>query len=1074
MLSSRSLNILNPSPPAISLTPAVSQGRSRSGTLPSYSSIGSIPIGSNNTNFNHSPLLNGSAQDPLGLPTMDHISLGLSGSNAVDIPSSTTNCTAGNTGGANNSRRMRSGSLFSTSSIWNDDAITVSPGLLDNASVHSASSGSFLSPRLSAQPLQEPLAPGTAANAPVLNTTSSNSTNGTGSGSTNNSNGSAPRNRSYTTTGISNILPGISDSSRLNFGLSNDMNAYLDSLLNNNSLNGFTMPTNLPINAGQHGVNGTSTSNISFGFNNARTRSQTYSGTTPTLLEATLHEAQYYPNQQQPQQQQTQQQQQHTHQPSQQNQQHNNDATPYMSLNSYSDSPHLEDDYDITKVNITTNFENPSLGPTKYILFDNLPHYVDSLKMWSILSNSFGNHRSIGSVKSIKLSTLNTSKIALIECLSIEVAMGLKASFNHLELVPGVIIYVAFVKLEDHQQQQQALLQVQQPDQKQQQPVAQAQNIPSPDKEKRETKPPPTDLFAIEKTLTLFMERLAANDKKVDMQKIHSIINKSMNFPNENYQDNFGPLPDPIPLRQFDSPKLRDLRKLLEQDGSPGPNETAEEEKSDTEFVPLSQLQLEELCLAMLDELPELCYDYIGNTIVQKLFTLVESPLIKLMMVKEITPYLTQLGIHKNGTWAIQKIINLCSKQDFQQQYLIGASLKPYSVKLFNDQFGNYVLQGCLKFGSPFNDFIFEVMLDNFLEISYGRFGARSIRTILEHLEDDGSIVSKEQILLVAGLIVQYANELAVNNNGSLLITWFLDTYKSGEHDDRYKILTDQFLPNLDTLCCHKLASLTILKLINNRFDLQLKQLIMDKIFGKFNEFDEEMTHVPSKLLETILSENADNSGGPVFIYKIISNANCLTVGGNDERDIKNIKYQNFVLLQIRRILLELNIYNMQPYKKLMDEVGLSSTKLNRSGSLNGGRRGKRSGRNKLQQRHNANANANGNQQNLQSAHNIQQHQHQHQHQLQHQHQQQQNQNGYVGGGYYNPQYQQYMMMGQIQPQNIPQHIPQSFRLDFPLLQQDQALMQQLEQLSLSSAKMGYNSNPDTPNLASSQKTLYM
>ena len=63
----------------------------------------------------------------------------------------------------------------------------------------------------------------------------------------------------------------------------------------------------------------------------------------------------------------------------------------------------------------------------------------------------------------------------------------------------------------------------------------------------------------------------------------------------------------------------------------------------------MSSFELEELCLAMLDELPELSYDYLGNTIVQKLFTLVESSLVKLMMVKEVAPYLTQLGIHKMG-----------------------------------------------------------------------------------------------------------------------------------------------------------------------------------------------------------------------------------------------------------------------------------------------------------------------------------------------------------------------------------------------------------------------------------------
>ena len=75
---------------------------------------------------------------------------------------------------------------------------------------------------------------------------------------------------------------------------------------------------------------------------------------------------------------------------------------------------------------------------------------------------------------------------------------------------------------------------------------------------------------------------------------------------------------------------MRDLRKVLENNEAQliGQNVDGGEV--------MSSFELEELCLAMFDELPELSYDYLGNTIVQKLFTLVESSLVKLMMVKEV------------------------------------------------------------------------------------------------------------------------------------------------------------------------------------------------------------------------------------------------------------------------------------------------------------------------------------------------------------------------------------------------------------------------------------------------------
>ena len=545
----------------------------------------------------------------------------------------------------------------------------------------------------------------------------------------------------------------------------------------------------------------------------------------------------------------------------------------------YNQLPQLFDDVDFTRFLITTSFDNPNLGPTKYLLFDNLPLIINAHKLFGVLSNSL-NPR-MGNIHGIRITTTTTSKLALVECTSIDTAMSLKASFNHLELVPGNILYVAFAKVDDvqnigqqrvqpqHSQQlpspAQPLPQLQQ--QQQQQPMPLPQLSPNhntnhnhnhnhnhnqqpqlvqhslPDKSE---KPDPTDILSIQQNLMNSIGKLSST---VDAKKIESLINKCIAYSNDQYQSDFGPLPDPIPLRQFDSPTLRDLRKVLENNEAQliGQNVDGGEV--------MSSFELEELCLAMLDELPELSYDYLGNTIVQKLFTLVESSLVKLMMVKEVAPYLTQLGIHKNGTWAIQKIINLCHS-DYQQMYLIGASLKPYAVKLFNDQFGNYVIQGCIKFGSPFNDFVFEAMLDNFLEISVGRFGARCIRTILESCHDSSSTspVTNEQVLLVAGLIIEFANELAVNSNGSLLITWYLDTFK--DCDSKIELLMSKFLPNIRALCVHKLANLTVLKILNNRIDDKSRVATMDAIFNN------------KETLEYILqeSDNSNTTAGPLFI----------------------------------------------------------------------------------------------------------------------------------------------------------------------------------------------------------------
>ncbi|KAK6456998.1 uncharacterized protein RJT20DRAFT_144943 [Scheffersomyces xylosifermentans] len=1186
--------------PAISITPSNGnsslKSRSRAGTLPSSflnTPSSAFPFPNNTSTISGSisnsasPLVGGQTHDNLGLPTMESISLGVSGfspspsMHAIDIPAG--NGSSGNTHNnshsnlPSSSRRIRSGSLFSTNSIWNDDAMSVhsssqhSNGLLDNNSLHSfdingngnGNGNSFNGSSLNNGLTSNGNSNGTNENddfiSPLLS--AQNSTANNGSVGANNTStlpsSAANRNRSYTTTAAipnMNMLPMSANgpfggeglnSSRLSTSpfvnvsnKTNDMNYLLD---------------NLMLNLGGPGNN---LANIA--SNTARHRSQTYSGTTPTIPESSLHQPQLLGSNVYGQQQQIQQQihTQHGRQlnPSQHGQQLNPQHLQEQQFSQYSgEQPFLLNDFDFSQLVITTNFENPSLGPTKVILFDNLPQFIDAYKLCNILNNSLGNQRSLGGVRSIRLTGTATSKLALVECSSVEIAMALKASFNHLELIPGVILYVAFAKIVEPTMPGSASTPS---------PVGSAivsntgpvvQDIASGSANSstanngnhtstsvtntntnnstnstnksavESSKPSPTDLIAIQKSLVHSISKLSTKANFVDLNKIVSIINKSIAYSNDNYQNNFGPLPDPIPLRQFDSPKLRELRKILENNENalsnkfpssspPAAHADSDDGSNGGEYSNkvMTQLELEELCLAMLDELPELCYDYLGNTIVQKLFTLVESPLIKLMMVKEITPFLTQLSIHKNGTWAIQKIINL-SGNEYQQKYLIAASLKPYSVKLFNDQFGNYVLQGCIKFGSPFNDFVFETMLDNFIEISFGRFGARCIRTILE-TANESNVITNEQVVLVAGLIVEFANELVVNNNGSLLITWFLDTFndKGSTIDDRFELLTYKFLPNLGKLCTHKLANLTILKILNNRSDLKSKQVIMDAIFGRFDEYEitgadngDESSRPPSKLLELILSENPDNAAGPLFIYKILTNPLLLTLndsvsGGNEFDPHRTSRYQQFVVSQIRRILLELNISNFQPYKKLMDEAGLSSNRLNRTSSMTGsGRRNKRNGNNSRSsngQNPPANSknpieNPNSTNQGMVNpmAYGVPQQYFMPAQQYQQQPQQVQPSNYPVilpqmmmGQGI-PPQGSQIMPQQQYQRGAMPPHLmnqnqiptAQQQQMYQQQQQQDIAVMQQLEQLSLSSAALGYNSNPGTPGVGSSQKSSF-
>ncbi|KAK4249922.1 hypothetical protein C7999DRAFT_29597 [Corynascus novoguineensis] len=398
------------------------------------------------------------------------------------------------------------------------------------------------------------------------------------------------------------------------------------------------------------------------------------------------------------------------------------------------------------------------------------------------------------------------------------------------------------------------------------------------------------------------------------------------------FVDEIPPIKEPAHTRIHDAPKLRDIRKRIDNQS-------------------LSQQEIENIAVEMLPEIAELSSDYLGNTVVQKLFEHCSDG-VRDAMLTEIAPHMAEIGVHKNGTWAAQKIIDVCKTP--HQMTLIVQYLRPYTVPLFLDQYGNYVLQGCLKFGSPYNDFIFETMLSRMWEIAQGRYGARAMRACLESHH-----ASKDQQRMLAAAIALHSVQLATNANGALLLTWFLDTCTFPQ---RRTVLSPQLVPYLVHLCTHKVAYLTVLKVINQKAEADARDTILKALFFTPND----------QVLEAILS---DHACGATLIFKV------LTTPFFDE----TIRSQ--VVETVKSVLVRIKAQPGQGYKRLMDEVGLST----RSGGGGGGGGGaSRDHGNNDRQRPGSRQTANA--------------QHHH-HQQQQQHAQQQS--GQYGGGnnpqYYNP-----------------------------------------------------------------------
>ncbi|KAI8339110.1 armadillo-type protein [Chlamydoabsidia padenii] len=312
------------------------------------------------------------------------------------------------------------------------------------------------------------------------------------------------------------------------------------------------------------------------------------------------------------------------------------------------------------------------------------------------------------------------------------------------------------------------------------------------------------------------------------------------------YYPTIAPAPEIGQYRTVDIPRLRDIRKLLDNDGY------------------LSEVEVDKMAMECLGDLVELCSGVVA-------------------------PYLASIGVHKNGTWSAQKIVD--TSKLTHQINTVCEHLRPYVPALLLDPFGNYVVQCCLALGPDINQFIFDAIVDNCWEIAQGRFGARAVRATLESPH-----VTRYQQRYVAATLIQYALLLATNPNGALLLIWLLDT--SGI-PNRYRILCPHLLPHLSKLCTHKLASLTILKLINQRHEPEARQQILDTLF---------FSSPPSSLLHEVLM---DQVHGVSLIQKILSSS---YVALTERQRIAD---------QVKQMLVKHKLVLVQGYKRLLEEINM-------------------------------------------------------------------------------------------------------------------------------------------------------
>lgn len=204
--------------------------------------------------------------------------------------------------------------------------------------------------------------------------------------------------------------------------------------------------------------------------------------------------------------------------------------------------------------------------------------------------------------------------------------------------------------------------------------------------------------------------------------------------------------------------------------------------------------------------------------------------------------------------------------------------------------FSRTFIRCCLRFGQPNNDFIFDAIVDRMWEVAQGRFGARSMRACLESPH-----ITLSQQRRIATAIILNSIPLATNPNGALLLTWLLDT---SNFPSRYNLLAPRFTPHLSHLCTHKLASLTVLRIVNQKNESSASRQIVEALFNS------PADHVLTDVL-------GDQVNGVAVVHKILTSA-----------FIDPIDKQNYVEAT-KRVLVELKVIATQAYRRLIEEVGL-------------------------------------------------------------------------------------------------------------------------------------------------------
>ncbi len=221
-------------------------------------------------------------------------------------------------------------------------------------------------------------------------------------------------------------------------------------------------------------------------------------------------------------------------------------------------------------------------------------------------------------------------------------------------------------------------------------------------------------------------------------------------------------------------------------------------------------------------QIPALAIDNYGNILLQKIIKHAYPPQLDTIAQAFHGKNLVEIGMNKNGTWVIQKLISYAQPQ-LQGQLI--KQLLPHALDMLEDQFGNYVIQVALQTGHPGIEDLINLISANSRRLATGRFSSRALKSILEDTKHRTIISSlaKESVWL------------AIDGNGVFVLQWILDCR---EVPGRMGIIAASLQGRVAKIALTKQGSAIIARLISSTEEPAARDSVIKELFEGNNLLD--------------------------------------------------------------------------------------------------------------------------------------------------------------------------------------------------------------------------------------------